>query len=99
MVTAATVPPTSAALPVSTRLNPLTRNLSLRYPRSRIALKWTSRAKSVVSIQASKASPIAMRNDIDGTDDSNTGSPSARELLIGIGIASPLLLILALILR
>jgi hypothetical protein len=38
-----------------------------------------------------------MRNDIDGTDDSNTGSPSARELLIGLSLASPLLLILAFI--
>lgn len=32
-------------------------------------------------------------------DDSNTGSLSARELLIGLGLASPLLLVLALILE
>jgi hypothetical protein len=109
------------------------------------------RAKSAVSIQASKASPIAMSNDIDGMeriaremtyrfgkvahtareraeisdgvrrhalgrdvarhcrrdrasmpqasmmDDSNTGFASARELLIGLGLASPLLLVLAFI--
>jgi hypothetical protein len=42
-----------------------------------------------------------MSTDIDEMDDSNTVSLSTRELLIGIGIgiASPLLLILALILR
>ena len=38
-----------------------------------------------------------MSNDIDGMDNSNTGSPSASELLIGLGLASPLLLILAFI--
>jgi hypothetical protein len=30
-------------------------------------------------------------------DDSNTGFPSTRELLIGLALASPLLLVLALI--
>ena len=36
-----------------------------------------------------------MSNDIYGIDDSNTRSPSIRELLIGLGLASPLLLVLA----
>jgi hypothetical protein len=35
-----------------------------------------------------------MSNDIYGIEDSNTGSPSTRELLIGLGLASPLLLVL-----
>jgi hypothetical protein len=38
-----------------------------------------------------------MSNDIDRMDDSNTGSLSARGLLIGLGLASPLLLVLAFI--
>jgi hypothetical protein len=38
-----------------------------------------------------------MSNDIDGMDDSNTGSSSTRELLIWLGLASPLLLVLAFI--
>ena len=38
-----------------------------------------------------------MSNDIYGIDDSNTESSSTRELLIGLGLASPLLLILAFI--
>ena len=53
------------------------------------------------SIQASRASPIAMSTDIDGMHDSNPGSLSTREMLIGfgLGVASQLLLILALVLR
>jgi hypothetical protein len=38
-----------------------------------------------------------MSNDIYGIDNSNTGSPSTGELLIGRGLASPLLLVLAVI--